>query len=744
MESKSSTGTSFEFGDIYYAFFRHKWKLLICTLIGLGAGYGYYKRTPPPYQSEAKLFVRFVISDQSIDPGEDDVVRKAPGGRGDTIISSEMEILKSRDLAETVARNIGPEKVLAKWGGRSLDDAATVIFAGLSVDVPPRSNTLRLVFQHPDPDMVQPILGELINSYLRRHGEIHRATGMVGEFLASETDQLRARLTQTEEELRKANNKAGVISLEAAKSSFSNQASKIREAIFEAQAELSARTSVYEEMVKSSAPGSAASPEQGAGVPQEKIDAYQKIATRVAQLRQNEQNLLTQFTEEVPRVKENHAQLVEAEARKKQLETEFPTLVQIVHPIVPTSSTTPQNTFDQAGEAARITALQARIKTLQLQMDQVRKDALALDEQEIGILELRRRRDLEESNYKHYSNAYETSRIKEAMGENKVSNISIVQKPTPPARDFRPVKKIAGIIAGCGLGLGLIWTFLIEFYFDRSVRRPADVERSLQLPLFLSIPKLKSAKKALALPSSQTKALANGAGGAFPGKSPSAAPNGDMALANYGSSELEIFHTTLRDRLISYFESINLRHKPKLVAVTGLGRGTGVTTTAAGLARMFSETGEGNVLLVDMTQGQGSAKHFHKGTQVELEQLFNTRNSAFVQSNLYVVTEHSGSERLSKGMPQRFNELVPKLKASDFDYIIFDMPPVSQISITPRLASFMDMVLMVVESEKTDRAMAERAAGLLAQSKTNVGVVLNKTKSYVPSVLHKDRDLLGM
>ena len=28
---------------------------------------------------------------------------------------------------------------------------------------------------------------------------------------------------------------------------------------------------------------------------------------------------------------------------------------------------------------------------------------------------------------------------------------------------------------------------------------------------------------------------------------------------------LNTFHETLRDRLISYFESINLRHKPKLV-----------------------------------------------------------------------------------------------------------------------------------------------------------------------------------
>jgi Mrp family chromosome partitioning ATPase len=61
------------------------------------------------------------------------------------------------------------------------------------------------------------------------------------------------------------------------------------------------------------------------------------------------------------------------------------------------------------------------------------------------------------------------------------------------------------------------------------------------------------------------------------------------------------------------------------------------------------------------------------------------------------------------------------------------MPNVSQVSITPRLAGFMDMVLLVVESEKTDRDLVEGACGLLAESKAHVGVVLNKTRNYVPA-----------
>ena len=62
----------------------------------------------------------------------------------------------------------------------------------------------------------------------------------------------------------------------------------------------------------------------------------------------------------------------------------------------------------------------------------------------------------------------------------------------------------------------------------------------------------------------------------------------------------------------------------------------------------------------------------------------------------------------------------------------------SQISITPRLAGFMDMVLMVVESEKTDRDLVQHATALLAQSNAHVGAVLNKSKNYVPSKLHQE------
>jgi Mrp family chromosome partitioning ATPase len=109
-----------------------------------------------------------------------------------------------------------------------------------------------------------------------------------------------------------------------------------------------------------------------------------------------------------------------------------------------------------------------------------------------------------------------------------------------------------------------------------------------------------------------------------------------------------------------------------------------------------------------------------------------------VHDKLFVVSEIGKGDKLPRALPMRFNHLIPKLKASDFDYIIFNMPPVSPISITPRLAGYMDVVLLVVDSDKANRDLVVQARDLLAESKTPVGAVLTNTKEYIPKMLGRD------
>ncbi len=703
-------------GDIYYVLFRHKWKILLCLLTGAAAALAVQRFNPPPYQSEAKLFVRYVMADKAIAPASADTTAKSPDQRGETIMNSETEILTSVDLARQVAEAIGPDKILARLGGgKDTFLAIAAIKRNLSVIVAPASSVMHVSFKHPDPELVQPILREIIDRYLKLHVETHTANGMLGDFLTQETDQLRARLAQTEEELRKATAKAGVITLEDAKRAYAEQITAIQKELFATEADLAQRTSALEELAKR-LPASATPPLVGdAPIPPEILDEYRSNALQIQLLQRMEQELLTQFTPESPRVVEVHTQLTAADQQRAKLLERYPRIAQLG--VVTERGTNPDATL-AANLATETAALKAKAKVLNAQMSAVRTEATRLEQMEGTITELRRKKDLEEANYRYYSASLEQSRINEALGNGHISNIIQIQKPSPPFSDHAKTNKLMGVILASGLGLGLAWAFFIELYFDRSIKRAIDLERNVPAPLLLSIPALSRRQLKLAGVASRP----NGHGPALP---PAGGP-------------LAAYHDTLRDRLIGYFESINLNHKPKLVAVAGLGRGTGVTTTAAGLARSLSETGEGNVLLVDMNANQGAAQQFTKGEAVcGLDDILQAPNNAHVEPNLYLVAEHSHSDRLSRNMPQRFTKLVPKLKASDFDYIIFDMPPVTQISITPRLAGFMDIVVLVIESEKTDRDLTQRAVRMLAETRAHVGVLLNKTRRYVPTRLHE-------
>ena len=202
-----------------------------------------------------------------------------------------------------------------------------------------------------------------------------------------------------------------------------------------------------------------------------------------------------------------------------------------------------------------------------------------------------------------------------------------------------------------------------------------------------------------------------------------------------------LYFDSLRDRLMTWFDARNLTHKPKLVAITSCSKAAGVSSIATGLAASLSQIGSGSVLLVDMDHDKAAAHPFLDGKPacalhdaLELQK----PEGALALQNLYVASGNGAPDNLPKAMPKRFAHLMPKMKASDYDYIIFDMPPINQTSVTPRLANHMDMVLIVIEAEATRREAVKRGMAALVESKAPVATVMNKTRSYIPSWLQHD------
>lgn len=717
-------------GDIYFILFRHKWKIILLSLAGIGAAAAYWWFYPPPFQSEARLFIRYVVDSRSVNADTKNAQTTSPDSMGQSVINSEIEILTSFDLAKEAAQNIGPQKILAKYGGGNDPlKAAEIIRRNLTVEAPKDDSVIHLVYKDADPTMVQPVLSEIIKDYLNKQLQVH-GSSMSDDYLAQETAALRSQIDETEDELRSAKTSAGIISLPDAEKSYTDQIALLGDQLFEAQADLAADTSTLKAQPDQT---NAAAAPAGMEVPQARLDEYQRVCARLDYLQNQENQYYTQmgYTDENRLVQETQLEIAQTQWLRKSLEQRYPDLIGTYNPS-PAPGQSGRNPADQENQRLAPLALEAKISVLKQQLAQLRSEAVKVDIAESQIADLERQKEMLEENYQNFAAGLEQSRIQETLGPGRVSNINTVESPTPPYKDMSKQIKAMAMMIGGGVVAGLAWAFFIEFYLDTSVRRTKEIESRLKLPLMISIPDISRNGHRRLIQAAERRQLQF--------QNPDGEDGSSGILSWETSSCLNPFYDALRDRLVGYFEKAKGVVRPKLVTVTGTEKGCGVSAIAAGVATSLAETGE-RVLLVDMKLEHGVAQQFFLGRPccgLDEALAFETRDAALVQENLYVVTAGSPDERFQRILPRLFVSLLPRIRASDYGYIIFDMPPVSQTSITARLAGFMDMVLLVIQSEKTHRDAAMQAISLLAQSKTQIGVVLNKTRKYIPERLHRE------
>jgi uncharacterized protein involved in exopolysaccharide biosynthesis/Mrp family chromosome partitioning ATPase len=384
---------------------------------------------------------------------------------------------------------------------------------------------------------------------------------------------------------------------------------------------------------------------------------------------------------------------------------------------------------DEKTNKAKVAGTQAKIETLKTRLGDIQRRTKQLSELAPQIEDLERKKEMDEANYKYFAASLEKARIDEALDPSKIPNISAVQRPSPPSLETKKRNKVLMGLVGGGLTLGIALALLRGLVLNQTVGRPFQLETQLHIPLMLSIP---YANGRFALPSNGSPA--------DPGALTTQRRHPKLAPWEAGHF-IRPYCDAIRDRLGLYFELNHLTHKPKLVGVTGMSEEGGTSTLAAGLAASLSETNDGKVLLVDVNLGPQEVHPFFKGKPAyPLNKALKPSDSiASATENLYLATVGSPST----GGPaqlglKKFFDMMPNMKASDFDYIIFDMPPLDQTSPTWGMAAFMDKLLVVVEAEKNNREVIRRSYGKLIAERNNVAVVVNKTRSYVPKWLDSE------
>lgn len=740
-----------EIGDIYFVLFKQKWLILSFCLLGFLAACALLIIKPAQYESEAKLYVQYVMEAKNPEAGTSANSSGDPGIRstsssGADIVLTEIEFLTSLDLAEQVVQRVGADKILAKFGGGTDTNAAAglVLKTLVAEPAPKTPSILHLSYQHPDADVARMVLTEVIDAYIDKSAEQHRTIGISDEFLDQETGRLRAQLQNTENELSAAESDADIISsIEDTKKGWNEKYNQINAALLDAGTQLAVRgaDTPSPATVHPTATNAVAGTNVPVNIPDTIRDEYQTVCSALVNARIRYTDAMLKYPPGSDLYNDARDLVQGLQTRKVNLEQQYPQLASLDLPTTPVSTQPDAAPANDSGQNLRSGQLAAKTNYLAGQLAEIRQAQKNLEQREPHINELKNRKQIQETAL----NSFMASMLQSKLGasQNISGGIKVTESPTPAAKKWsKNVKKMVGMALAGGIFGGIGLAFVLELVLDRTVKRPIEIERKLRLPLFISIPDTHQND-----PKPRRNGSGNGhmllplAGGALV---PTNGANGQSAAETAPPWDrrhpLHRFYAGLRDRLIVNFEVRNLSHNPKLVGVTSCRKGAGVSSIAAGLAASLSETGDGNVLLVDMCGEQSAALHFQKGRpavgmDAELDMGFNNGASA---GHAGEHGEGEPAEEFPSVLSRRFAALMPKLKASDYDYIIFDMPPVSQTSMTPRLAGLMDMVLLVIESEKTHRDSVQRATALLNESRAQVSTVLNKVRKYVPAQLEHE------
>jgi succinoglycan biosynthesis transport protein ExoP len=463
------------------------------------------------------------------------------------------------------------------------------------------------------------------------------------------------------------------------------------------------------------------------------VNEINSLAQRLAILQERRNELLVNRKLNDPMVVSLDRQLSQVQARGLDLMELYPDLAGKVagNNTRPGQAGAPTLSLDE--EVALESAYKARLESVIAQAKALDTEVTKISALGFQLQDLERRRSLEEDKYRYFQSSLEKARLDETLDPSKMPNISIVQSPTPPSKsiDEKAMKLIAGI-AFSGLAAGLALAFLIEMVIDRRVSRPVEIHTRLQLPLMLSIPYIRSKDGIAKLLGDHAASDLSSDGGQLmiPPASKTEINPADRAGEHFISPYVAAIH----DRIIFNFQVNNINHKPKLVALTGLSKGAGTSTLAAGLAKAFAENRGQKVLLVDLNADPGISQSHPAESLVKALQM--SRGEQFRQAPRSLYFAGASTSRDSKNpyalAPTALQDLMPHLVASDFDYIVFDMPPIGPTSPTLTMAGFMDKVLLVLDGDNTTREHLSWGYTELEKAKADVSCVFNKARSHAP------------
>jgi len=502
-------------------------------------------------------------------------------------------------------------------------------------------------------------------------------------FLTARLGDLKSRLQNSEVALNNFRRQRGIVSLDEKENTIVNRLADLNKSLTEAEVErisLEAQAALIRSRQYHSLPAVINN------------SLIQNLKNQLSQLDAEYANLDTLYTQAHPKMIQLKAQIEET---RRKLEKE---VVSVVGGI----------------ESAYLGSL-AKERNLRDAAERQKSVALNLKDAAVEYAVLAREVD---TNRQLYDNVFH--RVKEigVSTELNASNVTVIDGAVPPIKPSKP-KVWLYLLVSAFVGLtGALGLALFREYLDNTLQTPEDIERYLHLPSLAAIPDF-SRLNGQTLPEKIAAELL---------PVPSKFRN-QLLISQHPHSIISEAYSMLQTSIL--FSRAGDPPRTILFASANPGEGKTVTVLNTGIA--LARTGA-FVLIIDADL---RSSRCHKLLGLEIEQGLTEVLTG--QEDVYNVMQPTGIDFLSllaSGMTpeapaallgsSKMQSLLMEMR-TDFAFILIDSSPIMPVTDAVRLATLVDGVILVVNSQTTPNHVVKEAYNRLSYARANIlGVLLNQ------------------
>ncbi|MHC1696748.1 MAG: GumC family protein [Geobacteraceae bacterium] len=399
------------------------------------------------------------------------------------IINSEIQILKSPDLAKRVIESVSLSQMypdLAKDQSRDtlpMDVAIARFEKSLNIEDVMKSSVIQVSFEHNNPQIASKSVNLLVDYFREKHLQVFSSPQ--SSFLEGQVAAIRKKLLASESEMQAFKQKNRVYSLDEQRSLLLRQRTDLASEMMSARNtidELQRRLSTLNARTKSLTSSNALYTET------ERDKIIVEAKSRLLALQISQQELLRKYKGENRLVVENGKQIQLVKNFLREQEADISKKVMTGNVVYQDAQR------DAVKTEADLSAQRAKYATLRVQLGQLDRDIQALDLREKEMQNLKRELATNEKNFQVYGEKMEDARITDDMNKLKLANISVIQPATTPLVPIKPKKGLnilLGMIFGALSGIGYA---LLAERNSQGLVSPEIAEKRLNLTVLATIP----------------------------------------------------------------------------------------------------------------------------------------------------------------------------------------------------------------------------------------------------------------